>query len=89
MFIRNSDGEVLIGNVWPGNTSYPDFFAPNVVSWWTRQFKKFHDQINFDGIWIDMNEVDNFYTGSSIGCPKNRYLYLNDWVCYFIFLSLG
>ena len=31
--------------------------------------KSYHDQIPFDGAWIDMNEPSNFFQGSTSGCP--------------------
>ena len=44
--------ETLIGEVWPGQTAFPDFTNPNTSLWWTNLASRFHDLIPFDGIWI-------------------------------------
>lgn len=33
--------------------------------------KSLHDQIAFDGAWIDMNDPSNFLSGSFSGCPNS------------------
>lgn len=52
---------------------YPDYLAaPNITNWLTRELKMFHDQVPFDGLWLDMCEPSNFCTG--MNCkpdPKN------------------
>ncbi|KAK6185390.1 hypothetical protein SNE40_007635 [Patella caerulea] len=73
IFIKDADGNNLVGSVWPGETTYPDFTNPKAEVWWERQGKRFHDQIPYDGIWIDMNEPSNFVVGSTKGCTNNRY----------------
>lgn len=74
VFIRYfNESEPLIGSVWPGWTVYPDFTSPNTTKWWAVQAKLFHDEIPFDGLWIDMNEPSNFVDGSSKGCTGNKY----------------
>lgn len=49
-----------LGQVWPGPTVYPDWFAVNATSYWINELSEFYNQITYDGIWIDMNEVSNF-----------------------------
>uniref|UniRef100_A0A8B9UBH1 Lysosomal alpha-glucosidase n=1 Tax=Anas zonorhyncha TaxID=75864 RepID=A0A8B9UBH1_9AVES len=71
VFIRNATGQPLIGKVWPGPTAFPDFTNPKTHEWWHDMLKDFHDQVPFDGMWIDMNEPSNFVEGSQDGCPDN------------------
>uniref|UniRef100_A0A672UQC1 Lysosomal alpha-glucosidase n=1 Tax=Strigops habroptila TaxID=2489341 RepID=A0A672UQC1_STRHB len=72
VFIRNATGQPLIGKVWPGPTVFPDFTNPETHEWWHDMVKDFHDQVPFDGMWIDMNEPSNFVEGSQDGCPNNN-----------------
>uniref|UniRef100_A0A0B7BEV5 Galactose mutarotase N-terminal barrel domain-containing protein n=1 Tax=Arion vulgaris TaxID=1028688 RepID=A0A0B7BEV5_9EUPU len=72
IFVKNATGAILYGQVWPGNTAFPDFFHPRAVEYWYKQAKTFHDQIQFDGLWIDMNEPSNFVDGSTFGCTTNE-----------------
>ena len=37
--------------------AYPDFANEDTKTWWSTQMKEFKDNlVDFDGIWIDMNE---------------------------------
>nr|XP_023423179.1 uncharacterized protein LOC100714419 [Cavia porcellus] len=76
IWVNSSDGvNPLIGEVWPGRTVFPDYTNPNCAVWWTREFELFYNQVEFDGIWIDMNEVSNFVDGSVSGCSTNNLNY--------------
>ncbi|XP_051940174.1 lysosomal alpha-glucosidase isoform X1 [Hippocampus zosterae] len=72
VFIKDTEGKTLIGKVWPGLTAFPDFSDNITHEWWYENLKKFHDQVPFDGLWIDMNEPSNFVDGSTNGCPSNN-----------------
>ncbi|KAM8947191.1 lysosomal alpha-glucosidase [Pelodytes ibericus] len=72
VFITNETGQPLVGKVWPGTTVFPDFTNPETFKWWHDMVKSFHDQVPFDGMWIDMNEPSNFVHGSLDGCPQNN-----------------
>ncbi|KAK5109944.1 hypothetical protein LTR62_006433 [Meristemomyces frigidus] len=64
VFLNNPDGSQYIGEVWPGYTVFPDWHSNESVPWWTRSLKGHHDNIAWDGIWIDMSEVSSFCIGS-------------------------
>ncbi|NXG00716.1 MGA protein, partial [Sakesphorus luctuosus] len=72
VWINESDGQTtLVGEVWPGETVFPDFTNPECTNWWVQECKLFHDKVPYDGIWIDMNEVSSFVKGSKKGCEPN------------------
>ncbi|XP_061191912.1 lysosomal alpha-glucosidase-like [Saccostrea echinata] len=73
IWIKDSTGKPLIGKVWPGDVVFPDFTNPKTTDYWTQMTKAFHDKVKFDGMWIDMNELSNFYDGSLTGCRGNKY----------------
>ncbi|XP_042638461.1 uncharacterized protein LOC103207213 [Orycteropus afer afer] len=76
IWVNTSDGVTpLIGEVWPGKTVFPDYTNPKCAVWWAKEFELFHSQLEFDGIWIDMNEVANFVDGSVSGCSTNNLNY--------------
>jgi alpha-glucosidase len=64
VFLNNPDGSQYIGLVWPGYTVFPDWQAGKAVSWWSDEMSRWHNDIPFDGIWIDMSEVSSFCVGS-------------------------
>ncbi|KAH7100202.1 glycosyl hydrolases family 31-domain-containing protein [Auriculariales sp. MPI-PUGE-AT-0066] len=64
VFLTNPDGSEYVGQVWPGYTVYPDWFAENAQSWWTEALRNWTSDVDFAGIWYDMNEVSSFCDGS-------------------------
>ena len=57
IFIKsNYTKKTLISNVWPGDTVFPDFFNPNTILVWHYGLYSYHKLVNYDGIWLDMNE---------------------------------
>ncbi|KAL1434762.1 hypothetical protein MTO96_001660 [Rhipicephalus appendiculatus] len=73
IFVKNITGGIVFGKVWNDKSSvFPDFSHPNATTYWTKQFARFHDEVPFDGAWIDMNEPSNFYDGHKDGCPPNQ-----------------
>ncbi|MBB3107999.1 alpha-glucosidase [Paenibacillus phyllosphaerae] len=54
-FCRKLEGELFIGNVWPGASAFPDFTEEEVRSWWGEQHR-FYTDMGIHGIWNDMNE---------------------------------
>ncbi|XP_017358744.1 sucrase-isomaltase, intestinal [Cebus imitator] len=76
VWVNESDGTTpIIGEVWPGLTVYPDFTNPNCIDWWANECSIFHQQVQYDGLWIDMNEVSSFIQGSTKGCDANNWNY--------------
>lgn len=55
VFIKNPDGTVYVGPVWPGNSVFPDFTWKLARDWWGRQYKEFVG-MGVAGFWNDMNE---------------------------------
>ena len=46
--------------LWAGAAHYPDFLAHQAQRWWRDQISTFDSVMPVDGIWIDMDEPDNF-----------------------------
>ena len=68
VFVKDLNGvEPYLSQVWPGETYFPDWFAPNAQSYWSAQMKDFFALVAFDGIWIDMNEASNFCNADGNG----------------------
>ncbi|XP_068752603.1 maltase-glucoamylase-like [Montipora capricornis] len=55
--------------------TFPDYFHPNISKYWGELIKDFYKIIEFDGLWIDMNEPANFVKGKVGGCSKNKWDY--------------
>uniref|UniRef100_A0A8C3X523 Maltase-glucoamylase n=1 Tax=Catagonus wagneri TaxID=51154 RepID=A0A8C3X523_9CETA len=76
IWVNATDGVTpLIGEVWPGKTVFPDYTNPRCTAWWANEFELFRNQVEFDGIWIDMNEVASFVDGSVSGCSTSNLNY--------------
>ncbi|CAJ1074960.1 lysosomal alpha-glucosidase [Xyrichtys novacula] len=71
VFIKNATGHILIGQVWPGPTAFPDFTNPETRVWWEDCIRGFLSKVPVDGLWIDMNEPSSFVQGSEEGCPDS------------------
>ncbi len=54
-FIKDSRGKDYIGQVWPGESFFPDFLREEVRAWWGT-FVKGLEELGVEGIWNDMNE---------------------------------
>ena len=63
-FMKNPDGSLYIGTVWPGYTVFPDWISGSAGDWWTNEITLWHEQVAFDAAWIDMSEVSSFCVGS-------------------------
>ncbi len=54
-FVKNPDGSVYVGPVWPGPSVFPDFTRSGVRDWWGTLFTDFV-KMGVRGFWNDMNE---------------------------------
>ncbi|XP_076803980.1 sucrase-isomaltase, intestinal-like [Clavelina lepadiformis] len=53
--------------------AFPDYFNPTTKEWWYNLTVDFHNRLEFDGLWIDMNEPASFVHGSPSGCPSTKW----------------
>lgn len=59
VFIKDSQGKLVVGRVWPGLCAFPDFGLPATQAWWTDQYRGLLD-LGIDAIWNDMDEPSVF-----------------------------
>jgi alpha-glucosidase len=58
-FVKNPDGSVYIGVVWPGPAVFPDFTQQQTRTWWGTLYTHLYS-LNIAGFWNDMNEPSVF-----------------------------
>jgi alpha-glucosidase len=59
VFVKNPDGSIFAGQVWPGDSVFPDFTLTRVRNWWGGLYKDFV-AMGVAGFWNDMNEPSVF-----------------------------
>jgi len=59
VFVKNPDGSVYVGKVWPEDSVFPDFTLTRVRNWWGSLYKDFV-AMGAAGFWNDMNEPSVF-----------------------------
>jgi alpha-glucosidase len=64
-FVKNPDGSVYVGNVWPGDSVFPDFTRSGTRRWWGTLYQGFVDA-GLRGFWNDMNEPAVFRPGKTM-----------------------
>lgn len=62
-FVKNPDGSVYVGKVWPGDSVFPDFTREQVRRWWGTLYSDFAKD-GVRGFWNDMNEPSVFFVPS-------------------------
>lgn len=62
-FVKNPDGSVYVGQVWPGDSVFPDFTRQEVRRWWGTLYSEFVKD-GIGGFWNDMNEPSIFFVPS-------------------------
>jgi len=73
IWVKRPDGTPVVGAVWPGHTYFPDFSKNVTQDYWTKMLRDYKDVLDYDGIWIDMNEVASWGQGDILqGCADNK-----------------
>lgn len=62
-FVKNPDGSVYVGKVWPGDSVFPEFTLTRARVWWGSLYKDFVG-MGIRGFWNDMNEPATFDTST-------------------------
>jgi len=68
-FVKNPDGSVYVGTVWPGPSVFPEFTQEKTRDWWGSLYKQFLSE-GLAGFWNDMNEPSVFQT-DNLTMPDN------------------
>ncbi|MEW6718642.1 MAG: glycoside hydrolase family 31 protein [Chloroflexota bacterium] len=68
-FCTLPNGEPLIGLVWPGWVTFPDFTRPEARSWWGAQYPRLLE-MGVSGFWHDMNEPTTFAAWGELDLPQ-------------------
>ncbi|KAF8926003.1 alpha-glucosidase maltase [Dissophora ornata] len=80
---QHHEGDLVdfVGKVWPGKTTFPDWFHPDAQAYWTKHITQWLRQVPLDGIWIDMNEAASFHDGdcSHIEFSEDRPVQISDF----------
>jgi len=63
VYIKNQAGEAITGRVWPNDAVFPDFFKKETKEWWHDMLTAMWENVGFDGLWLDMNEISDFCEG--------------------------
>ena len=58
-FLRQPNGSLYVGSVWPGPAVFPDFTQAATRAWWGTLYAPFA-AMGFEGFWNDMNEPSIF-----------------------------
>ncbi len=58
-FVKNPNGSVFVGKVWPGDGVFPEFTLARTREWWGTLYKDFVN-MGIRGFWNDMNEPTIF-----------------------------
>lgn len=74
-FVKNPDGSIYEGAVWPGNCVFPDFSNPAAREWWGDLYKSLLD-VGVAGIWNDMDEPSVF--GMPYGTMPSNVIFDNE-----------
>jgi len=68
-FVKNPDGQVYTGKVWPGPSVFPDFTRQQTRAWWGTLYRGLRSD-GIEGFWNDMNEPSVF-DSPTLTIPEN------------------
>lgn len=71
VFLKNANGSLYVGEVWPGYALFVDHQAPNATLWWDEVIANFSALVPFSGLWLDMNEQSSFVPGNAADSKTN------------------
>ncbi len=72
LYVKQADGKVYEGKVWPGFCYFPDYTDRRVRGWWAGLYGDFMAN-GIDGVWNDMNEPAVFDVTSKTMPLDNRH----------------
>jgi len=55
-FCKRTDGNLMIGPVWPDSCVFPDFTMKKVRKWFGKLYEELYNETGVSGFWNDMNE---------------------------------
>ncbi|KAF2645172.1 hypothetical protein P280DRAFT_391630 [Massarina eburnea CBS 473.64] len=66
LYIRRGEGheDYYVGDQWPGFSVWPDFLLERTQDFWTNEMIMYHEQLAFDGWWLDISDLSSWCTGS-------------------------
>lgn len=66
LYIKRGEGHTddYIGIQWPGFSVWPDFLHNATQNFWKNEMQLYHDQLPFDGWWLDISDLSSWCTGS-------------------------
>ncbi|MGP4004260.1 glycoside hydrolase family 31 protein [Streptomyces sp. 8N706] len=70
VFVRDARGAEVRGEVWPGESVFPDFTDPRARKWWGDLYTERSAQ-GFSGFWHDMNEPVSFAAFGDPTLPRS------------------
>ncbi len=64
VFCRRTNGDLMVGPVWPEECVFPDYTSPKARKWWSKLYKGLYGKDGVAGFWNDMNEPAVFKVNS-------------------------
>ncbi|RWS25261.1 lysosomal alpha-glucosidase-like protein, partial [Leptotrombidium deliense] len=74
LIIDPKTNKPMNGTCWHKDTVWLDFTNPETKKFWYENLHDFQKQIQFDGIWLDMNEPYSFRSLKDMNCDMNETL---------------